>query len=216
MHEFRRELQTKRETKLKRSNHMKINHFVIGALTLFSLSACGNNENAMDERDDIVDELDPSAEQQSAEDEELNDRLGYVHYTKDQVNNDDEMEHGVSIDRTQVANVITRIALRGEGLEQVATLVTDEEVLIAYEKSDDVDEKEAANIARKTAQSVIPQYYEIYVSDNESLINDIQSLHNSSTTDGSYENTIDQIIKEMEKSPQGKEDNLKEEMNNQE
>lgn len=105
MHEFRRELQTKRETKLKRSNHMKINHFVIGALTLFSLSACGNNENAMDERDDIVDELDPSAEQQSAEDEELNDRLGYVHYTKDQVNNDDEMEHGVSIDRTQVANV---------------------------------------------------------------------------------------------------------------
>ncbi|RIU94629.1 YhcN/YlaJ family sporulation lipoprotein [Oceanobacillus picturae] len=195
---------------------MKINHFVIGALTLFSLSACGNNENAMDERDDIVDELDPSAEQQSAEDEELNDRLGYVHYTKDQVNNDDEMEHGVSIDRTQVANVITRIALRGEGLEQVATLVTDEEVLIAYEKSDDVDEKEAANIARKTAQSVIPQYYEIYVSDNESLINDIQSLHNSSTTDGSYENTIDQIIKEMEKSPQGKEDNLKEEMNNQE
>jgi Sporulation lipoprotein YhcN/YlaJ (Spore_YhcN_YlaJ) len=216
MHEFRRELQTKRETKLKRSNHMKINHFVIGALTLFSLSACGNNENAMDERDDIVDELDPSAEQQSAEDEELNDRLGYVHYTKDQVNNDDEMEHGVSIDRTQVANVITRIALRGEGLEQVATLVTDEEVLIAYEKSDDVDEKEAANIARKTAQSVIPQYYEIYVSDNESLINDIQSLHNSSTTDGSYENTIDQIIKEMEKSPQGKEDNLKEEMKNQE
>ncbi|AVQ99737.1 sporulation lipoprotein YhcN/YlaJ [Oceanobacillus picturae] len=195
---------------------MKINHFVIGALTLFSLSACGNNENAMDERDDIVDELDPSAEQQSAEDEELNDRLGYVHYTKDQVNNDDEMEHGVSIDRTQVANVITRIALRGEGLEQVATLVTDEEVLIAYEKSDDVDEKEAANIARKTAQSVIPQYYEIYVSDNESLINDIQSLHNSSTTDGSYENTIDQIIKEMEKSPQGKEDNLKEEMKNQE
>lgn len=216
MHEFRRELQTKRETKLKRSNHMKINHFVIGALTLFSLSACGNNENAMDERDDIVDELDPSAEQQSAEDAELNDRLGYVHYTKDQVNNDDEMEHGVSIDRTQVANVITRIALRGEGLEQVATLVTDEEVLIAYEKSDDVDEKEAANIARKTAQSVIPQYYEIYVSDNESLINDIQSLHNSSTTDGSYENTIDQIIKEMEKSPQGKEDNLKEEMKNQE
>lgn len=216
MHEFRRELQTKKETKLKRSNHMKINHFVIGALTLFSLSACGNNENAMDERDDIVDELDPSAEQQSAEDEELNDRLGYVHYTKDQVNNDDEMEHGVSIDRTQVANVITRIALRGEGLEQVATLVTDEEVLIAYEKSDDVDEKEAANIARKTAQSVIPQYYEIYVSDNESLINDIQSLHNSSTTDGSYENTIDQIIKEMEKSPQGKEDNLKEEMKNQE
>ncbi|MGP4064701.1 YhcN/YlaJ family sporulation lipoprotein [Oceanobacillus sp. M65] len=195
---------------------MKINHFVIGALTLFSLSACGNNENAMDERDDIVDELDPSAEQQSAEDEELNDRLGYVHYTKDQVNNDDEMEHGVSIDRTQVANVITRIALRGEGLEQVATLVTDEEVLIAYEKSDNVDEKEAANIARKTAQSVIPQYYEIYVSDNESLINDIQSLHNSSTTDGSYENTIDQIIKEMEKSPQGKEDNLKEEMKNQE
>lgn len=193
---------------------MKINHFLIGALTLFSLSACGNNENAMDERDDIVDELDPSAEQQSAEDEELNDRLGYVHYTKDQVNNDDEMEHGVSIDRTQVANVITRIALRGEGLEQVATLVTDEEVLIAYEKSDDVDEKEAANIARKTAQSVIPQYYEIYVSDNESLINDIQSLHNSSTTDGSYENTIDQIIKEMEKSPQGKEDNLKEEMKN--
>lgn len=112
--------------------------------------------------------------------------------------------------------LITRIALRGEGLEQVATLVTDEEVLIAYEKSDDVDEKEAANIARKTAQSVIPQYYEIYVSDNESLINDIQSLHNSSTTDGSYENTIDQIIKEMEKSPQGKEDNLKEEMKNQE
>ncbi|WP_042222681.1 YhcN/YlaJ family sporulation lipoprotein [Oceanobacillus manasiensis] len=190
---------------------MKIKHFAIGVCTLLSLTACGTNDNAMDERDDVVNQLDPSVDQQSAEDEELNDRLGYVHYTKDQVDNNDEMQQEATIDRTQVANTITRLALSGEGLEQVATLVTDEEVLIAYEKTEDVDEKEAATIARKTAQSVIPQYYEIYVSDNESLIQDIQSLHNSRTTNDDYDNTIDQIIKEMEKSPQGNEDN---QMNN--
>ncbi|MFD2629003.1 YhcN/YlaJ family sporulation lipoprotein [Oceanobacillus kapialis] len=193
---------------------MKIKHFAIGAITLFTLAACANNENAMDERDDIVNELDPSVEQQSAEDEAMNDRLGYVHYTKDQVENNEQGDQEASIDRTQVANTISRLALTGEGLEQVATLVTDEEVLIAYEKSEAVDEKEAANIARKTAESVIPRYYEIYVSDNDSLIQDIQSLHNSRTTDKGYENTVDQIITEMKKSPQGKGDNLKDMNNN--
>ncbi|WP_404454065.1 YhcN/YlaJ family sporulation lipoprotein [Oceanobacillus kapialis] len=193
---------------------MKIKHFAVGAITLFTLTACANNENAMDERDDIVNELDPSVEQQSAEDEAMNDRLGYVHYTKDQVENNEQGDQEASIDRTQVANTISRLALTGEGLEQVATLVTDEEVLIAYEKSEGVDEKEAANIARKTAESVIPRYYEIYVSDNDSLIQDIQSLHNSRTTDKGYENTVDQIITEMKKSPQGKGDNLKDMNNN--
>lgn len=175
--------------------------FVLLLCTLF-ITACGTNQEA-EEREQIRNELDPTRNDATPSSFEEENRLGYVHYKKDQLNYDDEANHSVTMDRHKIADMITRIILRNAAFDEVATLVTDEEVLIAYGKNDELEDKTAADIAKKSAMGVMPRYFDVYVSDNRSLIPDIQSLHNNNTQQGSYRNTITSIIKEMKKSPQG-------------
>ncbi|ASK62838.1 hypothetical protein CFK37_12115 [Virgibacillus phasianinus] len=178
--------------------------FVLLLCTLV-MSACGtSDQEAGDEQEQIRNELDPTRNDDTPNTFEEENRLGYVHYTKDQLRNNNENNHAVTMDRHKMADMISRIILRNDGFEEVATLVTDKEVLIAYGKSDGLDKNLAADIAKKSAVSVMPKYFHVYVSDNESLIPQIHSLHNSNTMQGaSYQNTIQSIIKEMKKSPQG-------------
>lgn len=181
-------------------------------LTVITLTGCNGTDNAADderrqaeERNQIVDELDPEQETTPSNPSGDN-KLGYVHYTREQINNENEANHTINIDRTSLANMITRIILRNDGFIEAATLVTDDKALIAYAKEDKIDAARAADIANKTAVSLLPGYFDVYVSDNETLIQDIQSLHNSSIQDDDYDNTINQIIEEMKKSPQGMEE----------
>ncbi|MEC5424954.1 YhcN/YlaJ family sporulation lipoprotein [Virgibacillus sp. C22-A2] len=177
---------------------------LITLLALAALVGCGNTNEAVDDRNRMMNELDPTGgTEQQQMDNELNDRLGYVRYTKEENDLDADRNREVTIDRTEMANMITRIILDSDGFDEVATLVTDEEVLIAYLKNDEFEQVEAADIAKKTAMSVLPRYFDIYVSDNEVLIDDIHSLHNSTTTNQNYDNTINRIIDEMKQSPQG-------------
>ncbi|HLS09015.1 YhcN/YlaJ family sporulation lipoprotein [Lentibacillus sp.] len=180
-------------------------------MTVITLAGCNGTDNAADEerqqaeeRDQIVEELDP--EQESTPSNPSGDsKLGYVRYTKEQIDNQTENQHNINIDRTSLANMITRIILRNDGFSEAATLVTDDKALIAYDKADELDADKAADVANKTAVSILPGYFDVYVSDNETLMQDIQSLHNSSVQDNDYDNTINQIIEEMKKSPQGME-----------
>lgn len=167
-----------------------------------TIAGCGNN-NATNEHEQIVEELDPEKENQPSNPAQDN-KLGYVKYTKDQLNNESEQNHSVTIDRTKLANMITRIILRNDGFDEVATLVTDEIALIAYSKEEEMESVNAADIAKKSAVSVLPGYFDVYVSENNMLIQDIQSLHNSRIQENNYDSTINRIIKEMKKSPQGK------------
>ncbi|MGY0693255.1 YhcN/YlaJ family sporulation lipoprotein [Virgibacillus sp. FSP13] len=185
---------------------MKWKVLLPSALALGVITGCNGTDDAASEQQQIVNELDP-AKEQAPTNEEMDNKLGYVRYNKDQLNNDTEQNHSVRLDRTQMANTITRLILRNDGFDEVATLVTDEEVLIAYQKEDELDEQTAADIASKTAKSTMPGFFDVYVSDNTTLMNDIQSLHNSSTRNKNYDNTIDKIIDEMKKSPQGSRDN---------
>lgn len=175
--------------------------FVICAL--FFVSACSDyiNNGATD---DDEDSLDPSRNMQAPVDEsDLNDKLGYVHYTRTDLDTNPKPTPNLTIDRNAMANMITRTIMQNPGFEEAATLVTDQEVLIAYQKTEEMDEEQAAKIAKTTAMSTMPRYFNIYVSDNNVLIKDIHSLHRSSTKNKSYDNTINRIIQEMKKSHQG-------------
>jgi hypothetical protein len=184
---------------------MKKLMMVIFILLLF-VTGCDRTNQTLDEREQRVNELNPNREENlSPENEEMNDQLGYVHYTQEQFEQNQDEGREVTLDRNKMASMITSIILQNEDFAQVATLVADDEVLIAYEIEGETDENNAAEIARKTAESVMPRYFDIYVSDNPSLIPDIQSLHISETTRPNYQNTIDKIIEEMEHSPQGDE-----------
>jgi hypothetical protein len=179
----------------------KLFAFLMLAVAL-ALSGCGKSDNLSHE-DEIVNELDPARFQEYRENSELDNKLGFVNYTQDQVTN--EPAENMTMDRRKMADRITKIILQNKAFNEVATLVTDEDVLIAYQLNNNhaIDGERAAEIARKSALSVMPGYFEIIVSDNDVIIKDIQSLHNSSTGNKNYDNYKDEIIKEMEKSPQG-------------
>jgi len=179
---------------------------ITGFIMLMIITGCDTTNNTLNEREQRVNELNPEREElQTPGDQEINDQLGYVHYTQEQFEQNEDEDRTVTMDKNEMASMITSIILQNEEFDQVATLVTGNEVLIAYENDDGMDENNAAEIARKTAESVMPRYFDIVVSDNPSLIPDIQSLHISRTTQPNYQNTIDKIIKEMKKSPQGDE-----------
>ncbi|MBP2076481.1 YhcN/YlaJ family sporulation lipoprotein [Oceanobacillus polygoni] len=164
------------------------------------LVGCTTFDNSTSEREQILDELDPTRNTPEPTDDELSSKLGYVRYTKDQLDN--EMENGeqqLTIDRNEMADMITKIILRNDGFEEVATLVTDKEVLIAYQRNEELSAEEAADVSEKTAASIMPSFFNIHVSDNETLMQDIQSLHRSTSENRNYDNTIHAIIKEMEK-----------------
>lgn len=182
--------------------------FILIALLACTIifTGCNTTENTNREREEIAEKLNPTRNLEKPENEETNSELGYVRYTKDQLTNE-QGNSEISIDRNEMADSITRIILSNNGFEEVATLVTDKEVLIAYERNEATPEKEAADIARRTALSIMPSFYTIYVSDNETLMQDIQSLHNSTSQNRDYDNTINSIIKEMKKSSQGHENN---------
>ncbi|WP_053218762.1 YhcN/YlaJ family sporulation lipoprotein [Virgibacillus senegalensis] len=135
--------------------------------------------------------------------DDVTSRLGYVRYKKDELNADEESRQMVSIDRNKTADTITRMILRYDGFEEAATLVTDDEVLIAYTRPEEMEREKAASIAKKTAMSLMPRYYDIIVSDKAVSFQEIQSLKNSSTLDRDYENTLRSVMESMKKAPQG-------------
>ena len=131
------------------------------------------------------------------------DRFGYTRYTKDQVGNDeDELRYGV-IDREQLSDLISRFILQGEGMKDASTLVTDSEVLVAYTPEGNMEREVAADIAKKNAMSVVPRYYEVYVSDQQNMYRELATLSNMRTEDEEYRDSIESVIKQMRKSPQG-------------
>lgn len=163
-------------------------------ITSFVLFGCDNGDQRLSEREHLNNQLDPNSTQ--TVDPDFDKRVGFVNYKRDQVKNEEQRQ--MTVDRFALADMITRLLLQNEAFEEVATVVTGNEVLIAYEKNEEYDERETIQYARKTAMSVMPRFFDIHVSDNPNLIDDLQSLHNSLTTDKNYQNVVDQIIDEMD------------------
>ncbi|WLR50465.1 YhcN/YlaJ family sporulation lipoprotein [Bacillus tianshenii] len=107
------------------------------------------------------------------------------------------------LNREQVANMISKMSVGIPNVNDCATLVTDEEVLIAY-NSDTKNRFETADQVKKTALSVVPRYYHVYVSDDPKMLNDIERYSQMNVATKNVENEIDGVIKEMLKSPQGR------------
>lgn len=173
-----------------------VRNILVLALIVF-VAGCGMN-NTSDGYEERYENLDPTRDQSDVERNDLDTQLGFVRYTKDDFNTEAEQDDYV-LNKEQMANSITKSMLQNGGFEEVATLVTGKEVLIAYQTNDSIDDNRAEEIAKKSAMSITPRYFNIHVSNNANLMQDIQSLHNSRTTNHNYQNTVDNIINEMEK-----------------
>ncbi|WP_180994090.1 YhcN/YlaJ family sporulation lipoprotein [Bacillus sp. Marseille-P3661] len=128
---------------------------------------------------------------------------GYVRHVKSPVPNDTNanLTNFSGVNREQFADMIGRLVVQIPNVNDSATLVTDEEVLVAYQATTD-DRDLTADQVRRTALSVVPRYYHVYVSDNPSLIPDIERFASSGPDGGHLQ--VDSTIQEMLKSPQGK------------
>lgn len=141
---------------------------------------------------------------------------GYVRYQKSPVANDTEKAQNIAtLDREEAADSISKLSSTIPNVNDVATLVTDEDVLIAY-KTDTKDRNATADQVKRTAMSIMPRYYHVYVSDNPQHIQDIERFSEANTKAESVEESIHLTIKEMLKSPQGRKMNDGENANGEE
>lgn len=131
------------------------------------------------------------------------ENFGYVRHQKSPVMGENvAFDQRNVLDREQVANTISKLCTAIPQVNDISTLVTDEEVLIVYQTNSN-NRTETADQVKKSAMSVVPQWYHVYVSDNTNLRANVESY---ATVDSNGRNThfgIDKLIKEMKKSPQG-------------
>ncbi|WP_257349553.1 YhcN/YlaJ family sporulation lipoprotein [Pseudalkalibacillus decolorationis] len=107
------------------------------------------------------------------------------------------------IDKKQLSTIISRLVMQMEEVNDAATLVTSEEVLIVYD-TDAENRNQMADKVKRSAISVVPRYYHVYVSDDTTLFESIERYKNLDDNTENVESSLNALIKEMKKSPQGK------------
>ncbi|GIO25134.1 YhcN/YlaJ family sporulation lipoprotein [Oceanobacillus sp. J11TS1] len=151
---------------------------IIFLAILMLLAGCTSSQNNSE-----PDPLDPKNRYPDTESNQRSqDRLGFVRYTQDEYAQDNQnqtQQRAIHVDRNEMADMITRILLQNPDFVEVATLVTDEEALIAFETTDNLSKEAAIENAEKTALSILPGHYTIHASNDKSLIQNIESLHYS-------------------------------------
>jgi len=193
---------------------------ILGLCTITALTGCtkdmgnrdvyeesGNTINVNNKRHDLYNEG------ASRGVRNVSNNYGFVRHQKSPLMNDNTAnDHYTALDREQAANIISKLSTNIPNVNDVATLVTDQEVLIAY-TTDSKDRNLTADQVKKTAMSAVPRYYHVYVSDNKVLMRDVENLANLDSTSRNARNLVNGLITQMKKSPQGQRINASEDEN---
>ncbi|WP_251549992.1 YhcN/YlaJ family sporulation lipoprotein [Neobacillus muris] len=129
---------------------------------------------------------------------------GFVRHQKSPVMNDNEADdHYAALDREQVANIISKLSTSMANVNDAAALVTDQEVLVVY-NTDTKDRNFTADQVKRTAMSVVPRFYHVYVSDDDdTLMRELENLAHLDSGSAQAKDQVALLIKRMLKSPQG-------------
>jgi ribosomal protein S17E len=193
---------------------------ILGLCTVTALTGCtkdmgnrdvyeesGNTINVNNKRHDLYNEGASRSVRNAS------NNYGFVRHQKSPLMNDNTAnDHYTALNREQVANIISKLSTEIPNVNDVATLVTDQEVLIAY-KTDSKNRNMTADQVKKTAMSVVPRYYHVFVTDNKVLMRDVENLANLDSTSRNARNLVNGLIKQMKKSPQGQRMNPSEDEN---
>lgn len=129
--------------------------------------------------------------------------FGYVRHQKSPVMGDRSSNGNEdTLDREKLANMISKYSTDLPNVNDVATLVTDQEVLIAYQ-TDSKNRKLTADQVKKTGMSAVPRYYHVYVSDDKRLMKEVENLSHLNSTSREARHLIQNVIVEMKSYPQG-------------
>ncbi|GIN88614.1 putative lipoprotein YutC [Heyndrickxia sporothermodurans] len=193
------------------------------------LTACSNNDNNKNvaENPGIYKQNGNTLHKQNEEDlynpEKVNTRaerakeFGYVRQVKSPIPNKDfNYKQGFTMNREKVANTISKMAVSIPKVHDASVLVTDEEVLVAY-RTDEKDKKGRFNVAdqvKKTAMSVVPRWFHVYVTDDPTLRQDVENISYMDARNNKKDDVIKGTVKKMlESSPQGRPLNNRENAN---
>lgn len=198
---------------------MKKYIIIIGICTLTALTGCstgnrndvyqksGNSINVNNKRTELYNEG------ASRSIRNVSNDYGYVRHQKSPIlNGKTANDHYTAVNREQLANIISKYSTNIPNVHDVATLVTDQEVLIAY-RTDAKNRNLAADQVKRTAMSVVPRYYHVYVTDDTTLIPNVEALSHLDSTSKSARKNVNSIIAQMKKSPQGTRMNASEDEN---
>lgn len=184
---------------------------IIGLCTLTALSGCskdmanrdiyeesGNTINVNNKRHELY------REGAARGARNVSNNYGFVRHQKSPIANDldDANKQYTAIDREQVANVISKISANIPNVNDVAALVTDQEVLVAYH-TNTKDRNLTADQVKRAAASVVPRYYHVYVTDDKALMQDVENLAGLDSTSRNARHQVNYVISQMKKSPQG-------------
>jgi hypothetical protein len=179
----------------------------LGICSILALAGCGANQAA--DRGDIYEESgntinvnDERADIYNVNNKNKTSDFGYVRHQKNPIRGNNNSDHFDAVDREKLADSISKLSSDLPNVNDVATLVTDEEVLIAY-NTDSKNRNLTADQVKRTALSFVPRYYHVYVSDDSNLIKNVESYATLSSNSRNVDSLVDQLIKKMLKSPQG-------------
>ncbi len=140
-------------------------------------------------------------------DNRSDDRFGYVRQQKSPIQGETVSYDSLyTMDRERTADAISKLSAALPTVNDSSVLVTDEEVLIAYDTDAKTakERKEAADQVKRTAMSVVPRWYNVYVTDDTGLRRDIENIAPMGTNGKGSEDTIKRTVDLMKKSsPQG-------------
>ncbi|PAY12662.1 YhcN/YlaJ family sporulation lipoprotein [Bacillus sp. 7705b] len=129
-----------------------------------------------------------------------NEQFGYVRYQKEQF--DGEQQETPAPAREETAHIISSLTVQLPHIQDAAALVTDQEALVVY-KTDSKNRELTADQVKKTAVSVIPRYYHVYISDNPNHMQAIKNYSNLGSGSRDVRDIMSGTIQEMKISPQG-------------
>jgi hypothetical protein len=142
----------------------------------------------------------------SMEDRDIS-RFGYVRLQKEPIANERNYESVLpyAINREKVAYAISKMATMLPNVTDAATLVTDEEILVAYETDgDNIDRFTTADQVKLSALSYVPGWYHVYVSDEPGMIKEIENFSQLDAKTRNIDSYLQGAIKLMLRAPQGR------------
>ena len=145
----------------------------------------------------------PKNIQNNSPSENARGEFGHTHYSRKPGRDHAlDVQHIPKTDYQALSDIITRVELSLPDIYDVGTLVTDQYVLIAYKTTND-NRVEAAEQVKRTALSVVPNYYKVYVSDERFAQTDIANFKNLDVSTPRVHQWLENLIKQMKQSPQG-------------
>ncbi|MFD1708642.1 YhcN/YlaJ family sporulation lipoprotein [Siminovitchia sediminis] len=133
---------------------------------------------------------------------------GFVREVKSPVPGDTaEIGKEDGINREKTAGMISKMVVALPNVHETSVVVTDAEVLISY-KIDQADNKsrfETADQVKKTAMSVVPRWYHVYVSDDPALRQYVENIGSMDPYSADKNTAVQDTVRMMkESSPQGR------------